>query len=88
MNRADALPYVGHCVDDTLNHTEGCRSHDIPDNARLVGWQCGFEPMFVAVWSYLDIRLEDEEAIDIAIDLLDEIGWFNGEPPREPDHVI
>ena len=55
--------------------------------SRLVGWQCGFEPMFVAVHSYLDVHIEDDEAIDMASDYLQEIGWFSGEV-TEPDFVI
>lgn len=59
----------------------------MPDNARLIGWQCGFEPMFVAVWSYLGVRLDDDDAVEIAKDYLAEIRWFNGEPTA-PDYII
>ena len=91
MTREQAIPYIGHCVDDALSEHE---LKDMPANARLVGWQCGFEPMFVAVWSYLfenedhpDFRLDDEAAVEIAIDLLAEKNWFSGES-REPDYII
>ena len=30
--------------------------------------------------------LGDEEAVEIATDYLEEIGWFNGDP-FDPDHV-
>lgn len=53
----------------------------------LVGWQCGFEPLFVAVHSYLDVRLDDDEAIELATDYLVERGWFASEP-TEPDYII
>lgn len=53
----------------------------------LVGWQCGFEPLFVAVHSYLDVRLDDDEAIEMATDFLAEIRWFS-DGPQEPDYVI
>lgn len=53
----------------------------------LVGWQCGFEPLFVAVHSYLDVKLSDGECAELASDYLSEIGWFSGEP-REPDYII
>jgi hypothetical protein len=53
----------------------------------LVGWQCGFEPVFVAVHSYLDIRIDDSDAVDMATDYLRERNWFGGEP-TEPDYVI
>ncbi|VTU32006.1 hypothetical protein H4CHR_02923 [Variovorax sp. PBS-H4] len=86
MNRTDALPYIGHCVDDCLSPRD---VSEMPANARLVGWQCGFEPMFVAVWSYLEgDRVDTDTAIDIATDLLDELDWFCGELPSPPDYVI
>lgn len=47
----------------------------------LVGWQCGFEPLFVAVHSYLDVKLTDYEAEELAVDYLEERGWFG------PDHI-
>lgn len=53
----------------------------------LVGWQCGFEPLFVAVHSYLDVRLDDEECEEMAKDYLAERGWFSGEP-KDPDYLI
>ncbi len=85
MNRAQALPYVSFCVDDALSERSIA---DIPPNARLVGWQCGFEPLFVAVWSYLDDQQPDPcEAAELATDLLVEKGWFADEP-TEPDYVI
>ena len=84
MKRIDALPYVSFCVDDALN-LHG--TDDIPRNARLIGWQCGFEPLFVAVWSYLDVRLDDDEAIELATDFLAERKWF-ADQPTEPEYVI
>ena len=32
-------PYISVCVDDALD--------DMPGNAWLIGWQCGFEPIAV-----------------------------------------
>ena len=84
MQRTDALPYVSFALDDALAIRTG---EPIPDHARLVGWQCGFEPLFVAVWSYLGGRLTEEDATEIAKDYLDEIKWFAGEP-TEPDYII
>ena len=63
MTREDAISYVSFCVDDALSERD---IQDMPANARLVGWLCGFEPMFVAVWSYLDGKLTDDEAADCA----------------------
>lgn len=84
MTRDQALPYVSFCVDDALSER---KLSDAPPNARLVGWQCGFEPLFVAVWSYLDVALSDDEAAEIATDLLVEKKWFAGEATA-PDYII
>ena len=55
--------------------------------SRLVGWQCGFEPLFVAVHSYLDVILPDEEAEDMAKEFLLERDWF-GASPRDADYIL
>ena len=85
ISREDALQYVHVCIDDAM----AVQSLDsMPADARLVGWQCGFEPLFVAVWSYLPgLKLDDDEAAEIATDYLAEIKWFSGEP-TEPDYII
>lgn len=81
MNRQQALAYVGHALDDAGAVRTG---EVIPLKARLVGWQCGFEPMFVAVWSYLPgVFLDDDDAEDIATDYLKEIGWFDDVKPAD-----
>jgi hypothetical protein len=85
MTREQALPYVSFCLDDALSERS---IDDMPANARLVGWQCGFEPLFVAVWSYLDVRLEDVEAEEIARDYLLERRWFADDKQTEADYVI
>ena len=85
MTRKQALPYIAYVLDDALN------THPVSEmlpNATLVGWQCGFEPMFVAVQSYLpDTTVDELDAVDIATDYLSEIGWFADEP-TEPDYVL
>ena len=82
MTRKQAIEYVGHHVDDALSTD----LKPITDKTRLVGWQCGFEPMFVAVHSYLNCVICDDEAEELAIDLLEEIGWFSGET-KSPDFI-
>lgn len=85
MTRKRALPYVGYVVNDALGEM---KLADMLPNARLVGWQCGFEPMFVAVQSYLPgITLDGDEAEEIARDFLAERKWFAGEPV-EADYII
>lgn len=97
MTREQALPYVSFMVDDSLNERHfgdvpGFNS--IPDTARLVGWQCGFEPLFVAVWSAMDQPGDEEpfdlaEAEEIATDLLKEKRWFgDNDNPPPADYVI
>lgn len=83
MTKAQALPYVSYAVDDALNERN---VSDMPANARLVGWQCGFEPLFVAVWSYLGNELDDSEAEELATDLLTEKNWFHDIKPA--DYII
>ena len=84
MTREEALLFVSHCVDDAQTQHP---TTNIPDHARLVGWQCGFEPMFVAVWSYLNVRLNDDDAEELASELLNEHTWFtHGKVPA--DYVI
>lgn len=92
MNREQALPYVSYCLDDALTVTYDYTKEEIPKDAVLVGWQCGFEPMFVAVWSYLGGKLDADSAEEIATDYLQEIGWFDrltedDEPPIA-DYII
>ena len=90
MKRSDAIPYVSFVVDDagsgrelnsdpdaviragSTKHASGCTKYP----SVLVGWQCGFEPLFVAVHSYLDVQLDDDEAEEMARDYLTERGWF------------
>ena len=45
MTREQTLPCIGDCVDDALAERS---IDDMRKNAQLVGWRCGFEPMFVA----------------------------------------
>jgi hypothetical protein len=85
MKRSQAIPYISYCVDDALSERS---INDMPANARLVGWQCGFEPLFVAVWSYLDVRIDDADAEEIALDYLKEKdGWF-AITERPADYII
>lgn len=91
MNRADALPYVSFVIDDSLaGRRLGADPHaEVKAHSWLIGWQCGFEPLFVAVHSYLPgVRLSCDDACDLAQDYLEERGWFGDDEPREPDYAI
>ena len=86
MTRAQAIPYISHILDDALSQDHSMS--ELQPNARLIGWQCGFEPMFVAVQSYLpDTTVDKDEAVEIAMDYLTERKWFADEPTG-PDYVI
>jgi hypothetical protein len=90
LNAHHLLEYVAWVVDDA-----GCGRHPGADEhakvtkySTLVGWQCGFEPLVVAVNSYLPgVMIEADEAVDLATDLLDEKRWFS-DGPVVPDFVF
>lgn len=100
MTRDQAMPHVSYVVDDAghagpLNSDQFLR---IYSHSRLVGWQCGFGPMFVAVhnhlnvnrqshWPDFDARLSEDEAVKLAMDYLEEIGWF-ADGPVEPNYCL
>ncbi len=90
MTRQMAIPYISYCVDTALSER---KIQDMPANARLVGFQCGFEPLFVAVWSYLDEEgddapIDEDEAQEIVIDLLAEKKWFSHDIPDNADYIL
>ena len=80
LTRQDATDYVAYIIDDA-----GC-GREIGDDqyavvrtkpewkgeheSILVGWQCGFGPLFVSVHSYLDVALDDDEAVELSTDFL------------------
>ena len=85
MTREQACGYISFCVDDAMQLRS---TDDMPATARLVGWQCGFEPLFVAVWSRLpDLRVSDLSAEIIAAAMLEGRGWF-ADGPTPPDYII
>ena len=93
MKRETALPYVSRVLDDAGGASEFMTQAMLRENpprsdAVLVGWQCGFEPLFIAVQSYIPgVVLTAEEAEELATDYLTERKWFSDEP-READYVI
>lgn len=88
MTREQAIPYVSYVVDDSLDASRHLTGDPLPEGSRLVGWQCGFEPMFVAVHSYLPgVVLDEADAEDIATDYLEAIDWFT-DGRVDADYVI
>lgn len=90
LSKQDLLPYASFAVNDAQGTASTSHvSASIPiERIRFVVWQCGFEPMVVLVYSYLPgCTIDDDEAIELATDLLAERKWFSGEP-TEPDMVL
>lgn len=89
LNREQALPLVAYCVDDALALYPSGDVHDHPE-ARLVGFDAGAEPVFVAVWSYLSTTpVSDEDACELAMDVMLEKRWFaNPDDPQACQPVI
>lgn len=86
----DCLPYISACLDDAGAVRQLSEMPTDQRLVRIVGWQCGFEPMCIAVWSYLpNTRLDDEDAEALAEDYLRERKWFNDPDADHPaDFVI
>lgn len=95
------LPYVSHIVDDALGNglfktadefrAKMQRNPELLPLARFVGWQCGFEPMIVAVVSYLPgITPDADIACELAEDYMREqhLSWFADPTNTEPDFVL
>ena len=99
MTRELAIPYVSYVVDDAgSGRSLGDDLHAIVREAGkdgsfkyssvLVGWQCGFEPLFVAVHSYLDVHIDDADAEDMAAEYLEERNWFGEAGRVDCDYII
>lgn len=85
LTRAEALPLIVYHVDDAGSPHE----QPVTDRTRLIGWLSYPSPLFVAVNSYLpDCRCDDDEAIELATDLLAERGWFGHADACPPDYVL
>ncbi len=87
----EMLNYVNYVLDTALSPDHS--RDDIGPGAMLVGWESESDPMVVAViGATMDTKgrrdsVEEDEAIEIATDYLDEIGWFSSGPTK-PDHVV
>ena len=86
MRTPEALrKYISYRVNDAL-HAEPASDYQPGDV--LVGWQCGFEPLVVAVGSYLPgCTVSEDEAEELAVDYLREINGFAG-PERKADFIV
>ena len=85
-NRAASfIPYVSHVLDTALSPDHS--RDEIGEGTYLVAWQCGFEPMVVAVIGDYTEAVDENDAEDIALDYLKEIGWARDEF-RGADYVV
>lgn len=89
----ELLPSVSYVVDDagfgTPHVKDWIRTNPLTVMypSVLVCWEReGRKPMIVAVHSYLDVHLDDEEVSLLAEDYLEEIGWLK--PYRKPDMIV
>ena len=81
------------CLSGISQNTPDDPTYDWKYPSVLVGWQCGAEPLFVAVHSYLDVHLDDDEAEEMAADYLAERKWFAPNSvgrhiPEPADYII
>jgi hypothetical protein len=85
FNRSEALENITHHVDDALS----THFQDSTERTVLVCWEGQGEPAIVAVNSYLpDCRCDEEEAEELARDLLQELNWFEEEGERPADQIV
>ena len=86
--RIDAVKYVGHYLLAWAGGSEVTPPYPIDHKVTLVGWQCGFEPMFVAIKSPMEeCSVLTESAVRKAKKYLLEIGWFSEDAVRDPDYA-
>lgn len=99
MTKTAMLRYVSFAVNDAADamHIKNQellralldRAPMFLEHARIVGWTCGFEPMCVLVYSYLpNVAMDEDEAIELAVDFLQERKWFADPTNTEPDFVL
>ena len=69
---------VDYYLDDAQAVHKG---YEITNKTELVVFEAGFEPLIIAVRSYLGGRLNPDDAVAIAANYLDEIEW--SEKPAE-----
>ena len=87
--------HVGYVVDTTLNvydpddQTLAENLRGVRDSDTLVVFSAGFELMVVAVRdAYGCGPVEAEEAEELAVDYLEEKGWFGLSQDHEPDRIL
>lgn len=98
MDRREAKQHVEYVVDDAGaarplgadQHAIIRRKPQFKYRSVLVGWYNEFGGCtFVAVHSYLDVKMSNEECTELATDYLEEIGWDGFENGvRPPDYII
>ena len=82
---ADLKPHISYVLDTALSPDHG--ADEIGPGTYLVGWQCGYEPLVVAVIASYTEAVDEADAEEIAADYLEEIGWFGAGGRRDADHI-
>lgn len=78
---------LSYAVDDAGSERDTDEAIGL-EKIRYVGFRAGFELVWVAVWSYLDVSLSESDAEELAVDLLLEKGWFADINQVEPEIII
>ena len=84
-NREQALKYVSYVIDEYGKQLP--ESELDPKSAILVGWQCGFEPMYVAIKSEDSAITSEVDAEDIVRAFLEKKKWFSGGVSKDCDYI-
>ncbi len=86
MDRESAIDYTATIIDENGEVIlESPGPIDMESNDILVGWQCGFEPLFIAVRGD---SLDGMDAEDIAREHLIARNWFANGDDREADYIL
>lgn len=84
MTFQDASNYVSFQINDREEELTKPQTLEY-EHCSLVGWQCGFEPLFVAIYGHYE--LWNDDAIDIATEFLQARQWF-AESATPADYVL
>ncbi len=86
--KRQALSMASYFVNDALSEMKASEVPADLSRVQFVAFPAGFEPLVVAVWSYMDgVKVDADEAIEIAADLLLEKGWLQSADDAAADNA-
>lgn len=89
-SRKTALKYVSFVLDPGGRKLPNSKLD--PKQSILVGWQCGFEPLYVAINVGGYGKMDESHAEDLAREFLESKGWFKAEDlvdeDKECDYIL